>query len=289
MGFLLKFLVCVSWIVFSACNPSPSDSQGSETKSTWRFVLNFNSSFALIDSEQQTALELRNQIATVLAQRFAFRDPVESAVGVGFGNLGFTGRFFMSSEKNYSKLFHWVPSAENTEHWRFAECSIDSRFEQQLISCEAKSFLVCLNQRADEAVILISQNQSSTSSRSLLMDWATDCGLNGRFENLLDRNVFIRIDKGQVVFSPTPLLSLLVYKGSWPSYEEAIVKAVAVATLPDVVPCERSDGACLQSPVPLARCLGCATLESGKIHTAFFIERLRQNYSDVRSVVFIPK
>jgi len=289
MGFLLKFLVYASLIIFSACNPSSSDSQGDETKSTWRFVLNFNSSFALTDSEQQTALELRNQIATSLTRRFAFRDPVQNAVGEGFGSRSFSGRFFIGSEKNYSKLFHWVPSAQMNEHWRFAECSIDSGFEQQLISCEAKSFLVCLNQKADEAVTLISQNQSSTSNRSLLMDWATDCGLNGRFENLLDRNVFIRIEKGQVIFSPTPLLSLLVYKGSWPSYEEASVKAVAAATLPDVVPCERSDGACLQSPVPLARCLGCAALESGKIHTAFFIERLRQNYNDVRSVIFIPK
>jgi hypothetical protein len=288
MGFLLKFLVFVSLIIVSACRPATIDLQGNEIKSTWHFFLNFDESIALVDSEQKSAQELRNQIATALAQRFSFRDPVKSAVGDGFSNRGFTGRFFIGSEKNYSKQLHWVPSGLMNEHWRFAECSMDSRFQQQLISCEAKSFLVCLNQRADDAVTLNSQNQSSTANRSLLMDWASDCGLNGRFENLLDRNVSIKIDKGQVIFSPTPLLSLLVYKGSWSSYEEASVKAVAAATLPDVVPCERSDGACLQSPVPLARCLGCDTLESGKIHTAFFIERLRQNYNDIRSVIFIP-
>ena len=153
--------------------------------------------------------------------------------------------------------------------------------------CEIKTTIECLSQRMS-AFQNSNSEQISSSYRSLLLNFSQLCGFEGSFENLEFQDVSFKIVGNEIQFSPAPLLSILIYEGAWASYEEALVRDVAVATLPQVVPCNRADALCLMSPVPLSQCRNCQEIEKGKIYTVFFIEGLRQDYQSVRSLIIAP-
>ncbi|MBM3383313.1 MAG: hypothetical protein FJY29_12885 [Betaproteobacteria bacterium] len=253
----------------------------------WTLSLQLDS-FRLNDSVGLKSSELSLQVADRLRVS-SFFDPVGNSPYNTALQAPISGTFSIESRNNSVMEYRWTRQMSVRAANSFATCSAPVFGSRQFVACENQRVLECLGRRAQQFGSDALSEASSSAESSLLMQWLKSCGVDLQFANLIDANVSFKIEAGQLFFSPSPLSSLLIYKGSWPSYEEAQVQAIAAATLPQVSECNRADGSCLVSPVALSQCIGCAGLEKGKIHTVFFFEGLRQDYSDIKSLVFIPE
>ncbi|MEY4064946.1 MAG: hypothetical protein RIR26_1154 [Pseudomonadota bacterium] len=256
----------------------------------WSFDLTFSGLTLLSDSNGMPAAQLREQLLTVLNQPFRFRDPVQLGssfpVPASLHQLG--GRFWQASGTQ-SRTLDWQIQrpVQNGLHW--AHCRGTGAFGSDSVNCETKQLLECLEFQSESEIRQQGVSQSRSGyDRSLLMAWLRACGISGQFESDFGSSAVFARDNGKLSFYPSPLLSLQIYKGSWANYERAVVNAVAAASIPAVTPCVRSDGACVASPVAESACQGCAQLEKGSLYTVFYIEGLRQDYTSVQSVMYVP-
>lgn len=269
VGCFLSALVC-------ACGQSSKPDQSR----SWTLEMSFPSGYSLVDDSETNAEKLNSQFTKSDFARAFFRDPV--FISKNISPLSVKLDAFGAGKKT---SFEWTP--EGVEGgWSFAGCRSDG----VVTACEYKPLFECLKRQSTEASESMSNGSlSSGQTRSLLLEWAGRCGMSGVLRTESDSTVSFKIQNGLISFAPSPLLSVLIYLGVWGDYEEAVVKASAVATIPAANPCERADGACLVSPMPLSACMGCGSLTRGQLHTVFFVEALRQDYAAVRSVLFIPQ
>lgn len=279
--FFLGLLLTSSGLI--SCSSGVSTEQhGVRKNPSWRVEMSLPSGLKLSEDSSTQEIQLLNQVNQIDVSRSFFRDPGSLSVN----NSPYSIQLMTSSRGN-SKVYNWIPEfSSNQKSLLFAGCS----FESGAVSCEYKPYLLCLQRVARESIASSSSNDSLTTnnSRSALLEWSKRCGVVGLFRDSSQSAVSFKIQDSQVQFEPSPLLSVLIYSGVWASYEDAVVQATAVATLPAVIPCARADGACLQSPVPISACRGCSDLKKGQFYTVFFLEALRQDYSVVRSSVFVP-
>ncbi len=256
--------------------------------SSWKMSLQMGS-LQLSDNSAKSAKELSLQVLNRIRAPSFFRDPTEKVFYGANLNTPLMASFLVSSQKLGSTEYRWTNKFNASTTPSFGICSSELSGARQYISCENKRVLECLGRRAELQTRYQDGQTTSTADSSLLMQWLKSCDVSPQFANILDGTVFFKIESKQVFFSPTPLSSVLIYKGSWANYEDAQVQATAVATLPQVSECNRADGSCLVSPVPLSQCIGCSSLEKGKIHTVFFFEGLRQDYISIKSLLFVPE
>lgn len=252
---------------------------GVNSKDLWSLEMSLPEGLRLTDSSSTNAVQLQEQLARFDNGKVFFSDPVRYSDG-------FATPFFRLNAfgKNQDKTFVWAPDTNNSKGWLFGGCHIQG----QQTHCEYTGLLNCLKRQADSSISRSADGAALTSNRSqsLLLEWSTQCGLQGAFRDGSSSEAAFRIESGQIIFLPSPLLSILIFRGIWADYEDAVVQAGSVASLPAVVPCNRSDGACLVSPLPKSSCVGCETLMAGQVYTIFFIEALRQDYSSVRSLLY---
>lgn len=285
-------LIVLSSILLVGCQGTTKyQNEGNMRPLRWLFELKLSSGVSLTDSDQSSLLDLREQLSTLSERTALFRDPV---IGQAFLNDPSSDTLnhalFLTVSKQKTLPFQWKFSQQRNEDWRFSHCSADVFGKTHFLSCESKLVFECLYRLSQT----IQENghedgEGSSEHKSLLLNWARKCGVDGTFENVFAQDMFFNIENDEIKFLPSPLFSLLIYEGAWNSYEDALVADVASATLPQVIPCERADGLCLRSPVPLSRCRECQSLKKGTIYTIFFLESLRQDYRDVRSLIYIPK
>ncbi|NBX16633.1 MAG: hypothetical protein EBR09_04635 [Proteobacteria bacterium] len=246
----------------------------------WVFEMQLRQGLSLTDSNLTDGEKLYRQLSNVSLSKAFFRDPVTFG-GINSASSMRVRVFGVHREKSYA----WKPLQNAGPEGIWGACRADG-FQAP---CEQVHLVNCMKHKAEESLLngLSGTGLSSDPSRSLLLEWSTRCGLRGAFYEDTLSELSFRINGGGIVFSPRALLSLLIFKGIWSDYEEAAVQSQAKASLPAVVPCNRSDGACLASPAALSSCVGCESLESGQIYTVFFIESLRQDYSSVRSMLYV--
>lgn len=285
----IQMLLCAVVAGVSCRQAEVGDSTSQIQPPRWTFQLQISPPLSLLDDDQKSAENLHEQLRKIRNNGFSFGDPVVRRPGFsepsGSGiKASFHGQF--GGVQRFEYL--WSISTQNKEANRFAACSTKGGDARNYLSCESKALYECLYRESLAAKTSDSQESRSSADKSLLMNWARSCGLEGSFENVFDQDASFKISDGRAFFSPSPLLAVLIYKGAWSSYEVASVEAAASATFPQVVPCERADGSCLRSPASVTQCLGCNGLEAGKIYTVFFLEGLRQDYSSVRSVLYVP-
>jgi|GEM_PF-635968 len=284
-----SLIAALPWLVLSC-----SDSQQStDSVRGWRFKLTLSPGAEIVDSNQTSAEQLHRQVSRLLIQKIQFNDPVLSSRHRGLFQPSVTGQIQIAGKSSQPQTFLWEPNPVNTLGWQFAGCAIGNpQMPDAYVPCEFKNLLQCLSERTSalagsgKSESLSGENSISTPQRSILLVLLRQCGVTGEFKEPQQQFAFTKTEK-EISFSPSPLFSVVVYRGAWASYEDALLE-IPAATLPVVVPCSRADGACLESPVEITRCSGCSALEKGQLFTVFFLEGLRQDYSSVRSVVYIP-
>jgi hypothetical protein len=292
--YLLSLAVSVFFGTLQGCGSAISNKQSEEShpRSAWQLQLKGRDGLQLTEdsslrSQPEHLMQLRKQLAGIDKSRRFFRDPIAQLPRSSF----FTGQLTLIGKKR-SHVYLWTPEVVNPVFWTYASCPT----QQGYFWCEYSALLRCLervsaheSERSEMNVSALKSSRStSANSASLLMDWFEKCGLGGSLTEKGHGGVRFQLGREQVIFEPAPLLSLLIYEGAWSNYEDAVVQAVAAATLPAKSSCKRADGACLESPLPIQHCTGCANLVKGRLYTVFFIESLRQAYDDVKSVVFTP-
>jgi hypothetical protein len=259
---------------------SCSDAAEDFSSRDWSLEMSLHPELQLTDSSSSTAVQIHQQFSKVDLGKVFFRDPSGFSVSESNSFMKLT-----TFGRRGEKVYNWSPEKVIAGTWSWGAC----RSGSLIASCEYVHLLKCIQTQADAALShsSVSDRNTSNRSRSLLLEWSSGCGAQGVFREDSTSDVSFKINGGQIFFAPDPLLSLLVFKGVWSDYEEALVQSGAIASLPAVLPCNRSDGACLVSPAALSSCTGCDTLVAGQLYTVFFIEALRQDYSSVRSVIYV--
>jgi hypothetical protein len=271
---------------FSCSEQKSFDSQ-SVFNSSWSFELTSSGAQLLSDSEEHSVLQLSGRIQELIRGQFRFRDPVSRMPFVPSSLPSVGGRFWQSSGSN-SRSWEWQAQLPEQVGLRWGQCKTASPLSL-VINCETQQILECLHVRSESELHLEEgEERRSSPNRSLLLSWLRECGLSGDFRAEFSDSATFSRQSGRLIFEPSPLLSLQIYKGSWQSYEQAVVNSVAAAGISAVTPCPRSDGACVVSPVDENECEGCSQLEKGSIYTVFFLEGLRQDYATVQSALFVP-
>ncbi len=281
-------LICLALFIGGCRGGDAEQPPDIANDTSWRFSLQVDS-LRLTDTVGMSAADLSSQLLTRIRASSFFVDPVKYNSNALNPSLPMSGAFIVSSRKATATEYKWSNKIALANGNSFGICSSLTSGSRQFVTCENQRVLECLDRQAQQSEKDETSDSSSGAQSSLLMRWLGSCGVAPQFANALEGNVSFKMESGQLFFSPSPLSSLLIYKGSWASYEDAQVQAIAAATLPQVSTCSRSDGSCLISPVPLSQCIGCASLEKGKLHTAFFIEGLRQDYTAIKSLLFVPE
>lgn len=279
-GFSLAKVALCS-IALLGCR-SGDESKSAQNSRQWTFQLSLLNGEQLSESSSTDALNLLAQAKAIKYSRAFFLDPFAFSENPDLMTARLTAK-----NQSTVRVYRWTPELNKMSSvWKDPSCSSP----QSTSACEHQPLISCLQRQAEEAVgeDTFDDLPRSGQSRSLLLEWSRRCGAEGVFG--VDSVVSTRfsIQKDQVVFEPGPVLSVLVYPGVWTSYEDAVVQAKTAASLPAVVPCTRADGACLTSPQPVSACVGCSALVKGQFYTVFFIETLRQDYSSVKSTVYVP-
>jgi hypothetical protein len=80
---------------------------------------------------------------------------------------------------------------------------------------------------------------------------------------------------GRLVFTPARVFSILIFSGFHPSLARALENSAPVAVVPIPSGCSgtQDSSACLESPLPLSACIGCAKLVAEQLYSAFLILR----------------
>ncbi|MEN9810721.1 MAG: hypothetical protein RLZZ488_2288 [Pseudomonadota bacterium] len=244
---------------------------------TWKLELVLPSGRLLSDETNSSSEDFSARLAEIRAVHRFFNDPVRLAENSAPFDLRLTAQ-----GSSGAQVFGWRDSpAARQQAWKFAGC----RTSAGAVACEYAPLVECLLKHARAGR---KQAAVSTAEQSLLLDWSVRCGARNFLTSEKQGEASFSIEADKVLFTPSPLLSLQIYSGVWAEYEDALVAATPVAFIPAQIPCDRADGACLSSPLPLESCNGCAGLQKGQMHTVFFLEALRQDYPSVRRVVFVP-
>jgi hypothetical protein len=80
---------------------------------------------------------------------------------------------------------------------------------------------------------------------------------------------------GRMVFTPARVFSILIFSGAHPSLAKALENSAPAAVVPIPAGCSgtQDSAACLESPLPLSACLGCANLVAEQLYSVFLIIR----------------
>jgi hypothetical protein len=80
---------------------------------------------------------------------------------------------------------------------------------------------------------------------------------------------------GRMVFTPARVFSILIFSGFHQSLAKALENSAPVAVVPIPADCSgaQDSAACLESPLPLSACIGCANLVAEELYSAFVIIR----------------
>jgi hypothetical protein len=80
---------------------------------------------------------------------------------------------------------------------------------------------------------------------------------------------------GRMVFTPARVFSILIFSGFHQSLAKALENSAPVAVVPIPAGCSgtQDSAACLESPLPLSACIGCANLVAEELYSAFVIIR----------------
>lgn len=99
---------------------------------------------------------------------------------------------------------------------------------------------------------------------------------------------FFAVQQDRLIFQPSRVFSILIYREEWPSLERALASGPPVAAVPLVPGCQSgsSSRGCLVSPLPLQRCVGCGDLVPGSLYSAFLILEPGRLDETVTPVVF---
>lgn len=267
-------IIKVSSLLMTACSVASS---APVEENAWKLELVLPSGHLLSDEINASSEDFSARLSEIRAVHRFFNDPVRLDEYSAPFDLRLTTRG-TSGERVYA--WRHSPSAKQ-QAWKFAGCTTSAG----AVACEIAPLVECLLRHARAGK---QQSAFSTSQQSLLLDWSVRCGARNFLASEQQGEASFSIEADKVLFSPSPLLSLQIYSGVWADYEDALVAATPAASIPARIPCERADGACLQSPLPVESCNGCAALQKGQMYTVFFLEALRQDYPSVRRVVFVP-
>ncbi|MFZ9519131.1 MAG: hypothetical protein ACO3A4_01515 [Silvanigrellaceae bacterium] len=278
---LTFFVAVLTFVVHLSCGKSSNSPVTAGGGHSWQLSLQLPGGYQLTDNSTMLLDTLKAQLDRISIGRTFFRDPVELSEKSPFGRA----QMLVFGDDSRVSL-SWKSASLTGSSWRFGTCG----GEEHVTACEYQSLLKCLQDRSREDVL--GQESAGTlgsnPSRSLLLEWFRRCGVSSAFGSALQSQTSFAMRNNNLYFEPSPLLSLLIYPGAWTGYEDAVIQSTPVATVPALVPCSRGDGACLESPLPVGSCNGCANLQTGKLYTVFFVEALRQDYSTVRSIVYVP-
>lgn len=93
------------------------------------------------------------------------------------------------------------------------------------------------------------------------------------------------VDKKVLRFESSPLYAIFIYEGIFQNYDEAIVTANPVASVPANQDCTQVEGRCWQSPLVITFCKDCDKLDATKTYSAFL---LRQSSEPLHKVLMVP-
>ncbi|MEY3903436.1 MAG: hypothetical protein RL189_2742 [Pseudomonadota bacterium] len=267
-------IIKVLSLLMTAC---AADTSVPVQENSWKLELVLPSGRLLSDGINASSDDFSMRLGEIRAVHRFFNDPVRLAENSTPFDLRLTAHG-SSGEQVYA--WRDSPTARQ-QAWKFAGCTTSAG----VVACEYAPLVECLLQHARAG---IEQSAFSTPEQSLLLDWSVRCGARNFLTSEKQGEASFTIEADKVLFTPSPLLSLQIYSGVWAEYEDALVAATPAASIPAQIPCDRADGACLKSPLPLDSCNGCAALQKGQMYTVFFLEALRQDYPSVRRVVFVP-
>lgn len=279
---IFSISLCLPIVLVSlACGKSNNELVHAGDGQPWRLSVTLPDGLQLNDDSGMSLNPLRAQLSRLKVGQTFFRDPI-----VLSGKVPSASARLQVFGENASPSLSWKNFSASQGPWRFGSCGEPGAST----ACEYQSLLMCLQTRAREDANATNPAEAlgSSPSRSLLLEWFRRCGVSSAFGSEFQSQATFAIRNNNLYFEPSPLLSLLIYPGAWSGYEDAVVQSAPVASVPAFVPCARGDGACLESPIPASSCNGCAALQPGKLYTVFFVEALRQDYSAIKSVVYIP-